>query len=81
MDRELNSLYYSRPEEMCARAFEAFVQDQPICNHFLVKGTRSSKEAKLGLFPQGEQRQRVHQAFRDYFDLLGAGLKRLCHHV
>lgn len=77
MDRELNSLYYSLPEEMCARAFEAFVQDQPIRNHFLVKGTCSSKEARLGLFPQGEQRQRVHQAFRAYFDRLGAALRRV----
>jgi hypothetical protein len=76
MDKRLNSLYFSLPEEMCARAFESFVQDQPITNHFLVKGTRSSEEARLGLFPQGEQRQSVHQAFRDYFDLLGVALRR-----
>jgi hypothetical protein len=77
MDRELNSLYYSRPEEMCARAFEAFVQDQPIRNHFLVKGTCSSKEARLGLFPQGEQRLQINCAFRAYFDRLGAALRRV----
>lgn len=77
MDKQLNSLYYSLPEEMCARAFEAFVQDQPICNHFLVKGSRSSKEARLGLFPQGEQRLQINCAFRAYFDRLGAALRRV----
>ncbi|BBI49621.1 hypothetical protein HORIV_20420 [Vreelandella olivaria] len=40
MDKKLGQLYYSKPEELCARAFEAFVQDAAITNHFLVKAPR-----------------------------------------
>ncbi|WP_151703438.1 CLCA_X family protein [Nitrincola alkalilacustris] len=76
IDRTLNILYYSLPEELCARAFEAFVQDHTICNHFLVKGTKESKEAALGLYPRGAQRQRINEAFSTYFQLLGRALKR-----
>lgn len=76
MDRQLGSQYYSLPEEVCARAFEAFVQDHSICNHFLVKGTKSSPEAERGLFPQGEQREQINFAFRAYFDRLGQALRQ-----
>jgi hypothetical protein len=77
MDSALECEYYSRPEEMCARAFEAFVQDAHIKNNFLVKGTKESEEAKMGLYPQGEHRQRINQAFSHYFRQLGGALKRL----
>lgn len=75
-DRELGSMYYSLPEELCARAFEAFVQDAPIKNNFLVAGTKATAEAKLGLYPVGEHRLRINEAFGRYFSLLGAALKR-----
>lgn len=75
-DRQLNTLYYSQPEELCARAFEAFVQDAAIKNGFLVKGTKATKEAELGLYPQGEQRQQINAAFSRYFRTLGAALQR-----
>ena len=68
--------YYSQPEELCARAFEAFVQDADCKNAFLVRGTRESEEAKLGLYPQGEHRDRTNHAFRDYFHNLGRALPR-----
>lgn len=74
-DKRHNILYYSQPEEMCARAFEAFVQDAAIKNNFLVKGTKQSEEAELGLYPQGEQRLRSNRAFAAYFSALGAGVK------
>ena len=74
-DSQLNSLYYSQPEELCARAFEAFVQDARIKNGFLVKGTKASKEAELGLYPEGQQRRRINAAFGRYFNTLGAALK------
>lgn len=77
VDSAMDSDYYSRPEELCARAFEAFVQDAAIKNNFLVKGTKESEEAKVGLYPQGEHRQRINQAFQQYFSHLGASLKRL----
>ena len=74
MDKALGQLYYSKPEELCARAFEAFVQDATIKNHFLVKGTKNSPEAARGLYPQGEQRERINLLFRDYFTTLGNAL-------
>ena len=75
-DRELGTLYYALPEEMCARAFESFVQDSPIKNSFLVSGTKESEEATLGLYPHGEQRERINRAFGDYFSQLGKALRR-----
>ncbi|MEC7816697.1 MAG: CLCA_X family protein [Pseudomonadota bacterium] len=75
-DKAAGVHYYSQPEELGARAFEAFVQDGPQRNSFLVKGTLESDEAKLGLYPQGSERQRINQAFSTYFQSLGAALKR-----
>lgn len=75
-DRRHGILYYSQPEELCARAFEAFVQDAPIKNTFLVKGTRASAEAEQGLYPWGTQRARCNAAFGRYFCALGGALAR-----
>ncbi|WP_425411748.1 LPD1 domain-containing protein [Marinomonas ushuaiensis] len=44
-------VYYSKPEEMCARAFEAFVEGAKPSSRFLVKGSRYSEEAQAGLYP------------------------------
>jgi hypothetical protein len=79
IDKKLNQLYYSLPEELCARAFEAFVEDAGLAdasliNRFLVKGSRHSEEARLGLYPEGEHRYKINQAFTEYFELLGAYL-------
>lgn len=74
VDKALGRVYYSQPEELCARAFEAFVQDAWLKNNFLVKGTKASMEAQHGLYPKGEQRQRINQAFTDYFSGLGRAL-------
>lgn len=76
MDKKRGQLYYSKPEELCARAFEAFVQDAAITNHFLVKGTKTSPEAEMGLYPQGEQRERINMQFAKYFITLGRALSR-----
>lgn len=76
MDRKLGQVYYSKPEELCARAFEAFVQDAPIKNHFLVKGTKATPEAELGLYPQGSARLHINTAFQRYFSQLGLALSR-----
>jgi hypothetical protein len=75
-DKAAGVHYYSQPEELSARAFEAFVQDAPCQNAFLVKGTRKSEEAAMGLYPMGEQRQRINEAFRSYFHTLGLVLRR-----
>jgi len=74
-DKSCGTVYYSQPEELSARAFEAFVQDSAIKNSFLVKGTKASTEAKYGLYPQGAERERANRAFADYFCTLGRALK------
>lgn len=73
-DQNLNTVYYAKPEEMCARAFEAFVEDAKPDSHFLVRGSRFSEEAKAGLYPTGEQRECINHAFATYFHRLGHAL-------
>lgn len=74
-DKAAGVEYFSLPEELCARAFEAFVQDSTCKNTFLVSGTRESEEAKLGLYPLGAERKRVNSAFRSYYIALGRALR------
>lgn len=76
-DQKLKVIYYAKPEEMAARAFEAFVEDTKPTSTFLVRGSRHSEEAKMGLYPQGEQRLRINQAFQNYFSLLGRALSKV----
>lgn len=76
VDRAQQALYFSLPEEVCARAFEAFVQDSSIKNRFLVKGTRQSDEARVGLYPEGRIRMRINEAFEHYFAALGEAVRR-----
>lgn len=75
-DSHQNTLYWARPEEMAARAFEAFVEDSAPYDSFLVRGTRNSDEARLGLYPADAERERVATAFSDYFSSLGHALGR-----
>ncbi len=74
VDRATGQLYYSRPEEMAARAFEAYVQDSALINHYLVKGTKASPEAEDGLYPSGAHRTAINAAFERYFKRLGRAL-------
>ncbi|MFC4257727.1 CLCA_X family protein [Marinobacter lacisalsi] len=76
-DKAAGVHYFSKPEELCARAFEAFVQDADCKNEFLVKGTQESEEARMGLYPQGEQRAAINGAFQNYFLNLGRALQRI----
>ena len=75
-DKKQGVVYFSQPEEMCARAFEAFVQDAGIKNAFLVRGTQKSAEAQLGLYPQGRQRLAIRRTFSAYFSALSNSLLR-----
>ncbi|AOY87695.1 hypothetical protein BKP64_05645 [Marinobacter salinus] len=75
-DRVQQRLYWANPEEMCARAFEAFIEDQAPRNSFLVQGTRDSEEARMGLYPLGPDRERVSSAFQAYFSSLGQALQK-----
>src|SRR5690606_3202474 len=63
-DQHLKTVYYAKPEELCARAFEAFIEDGQPRNRCLVNGPVHSDEAKAGLYPQGEHRQRINDAFQ-----------------
>lgn len=74
-DKSMNIFYYALPQEVCARAFESFVQDHAIKNAFLVRGTKESAEAKLGIYPQDEQRRLISEHFTRYFALLGYALE------
>ena len=74
-DKAAGIQYFSLPEELCAREFEAFVQDANVKNAFLVSGTRESEDAKLGLYPVGAQRERVNRAFHRYYTSLGRALR------
>lgn len=73
MDQKLKVQYYAKPEELCARAFEAFIDDK-VRNRFLVSDTRRSEEATLGLYPKGLQREQINNAFEDYFRSLSKAL-------
>jgi len=75
-DKAAGVYYFSQPEELCARAFEAFVQDATCKNAFLVRGTKETDEAKLGLYPKGEERARINRALGAYFQALGGALRR-----
>lgn len=75
-DKAAGVHYYSQPEELCARAFEAFIQDAPCKNAFLVKGTKETDEARLGLYPGCTERTRINAAFQGYFQSLGTALRR-----
>lgn len=74
VDKAMKQVYYSQPEELCARAFEAFIQDAAITNNFLVSGTKATTEAQQGLYPVGKQRERINRAFQYYFNRLGSAL-------
>ena len=76
-DRALKIHYYSLPQEVCARAFESFIQDSTTKNAFLVQGTKQSSEAKLGIYPAGEERRLINQYFARYFATLGQALDRI----
>jgi hypothetical protein len=70
-DKMLGSYYYALPQEVSARAFESFVQDNTIKNQFLVKGTKQSVAAKLGIYPLGDERANISHHFGTYFSMLG----------
>lgn len=76
VDKGLNIYYFAQPPELAARAFEAFIQDNPIKNHFLASGTKQSNEAKMGAYPLPDERPFVASAMRDYFFHLGFAVSK-----
>ena len=61
------STYYSRLDEMWARAFEAYVYDKleskGIVNTYLVHSVNNSNYALFNPFPAGEERKNINKAF------------------
>lgn len=74
-DKALNCFYYSQPQELAARAFEAIIQDHTIKNTFLVQGTKQSIEAKLGIYPKQPERSYISKNLLDYFRYLGQAIE------
>lgn len=75
-DARMRTFYFAKPQEMGARAFESFVQDQPIKNSFLVQGTKASKSAAVGLYPSGDERTTINRKLFAYFSQLGLALTK-----
>jgi hypothetical protein len=75
-DKILKTYYYARPQELSARAFEACIQDQFRKNTFLVKGTKKSPEAKVGIYPQEGHRRTISKNLLDYFYHLGQAMNK-----
>lgn len=74
-DKAQNQLYWSRPEEVCARAFEAYIEDAAIKNSFLAAGSRS-QDSSAGVYPSGSEREQMALAFSHYFSMLGLALTK-----
>lgn len=72
-DKREGSLYWSKPEELCARAFESYIEDAGISNQFLAYGTRKASEG-FDPYPRGDQRALINQTLGEYFAALGASL-------
>ncbi len=69
-DRKNGQLYWSRPEEIGARAFESFIEDATLRNSFLASGTLPENDS-LGVYPNRLEREAISPLFERYFRLLG----------
>lgn len=68
--------YWSKPEELLARAFQAYIEDKMadagMKNNYLTRSSIAPDEnsALAKTYPQGEERKRFNQLFDDVFELL-----------
>ena len=71
LDKQLQMNYFSLPEELTARAFEAWIQSRTqIKNAYLVSGTKQSKLAELNAFPSPALQRKFGDTLAQYFTLL-----------
>lgn len=74
IDQNRVSNYWSEPEEMGARSFEAFIADKLAAserrNDYLVSGVDNRAYALTGFkpYPEGEERQAINAAWQDVWD-------------
>jgi len=68
--------YYSKTEEMWARAFESYVNDKlkakGITNTYLVHSVNNDVYALFNPFPAGEERQNINKAFDNLIETMKA---------
>lgn len=68
------SRYFSKTEEMWARAFEAYVSDKlkakGITNTYLVHSVNNSEYALFNPFPAGEERKNINKAFDNLIETM-----------
>jgi hypothetical protein len=75
LDKEYKQLYFSKPEELTARAFEACIAyHSEIKNEFLASGIINSDLEKAGGFPNTPLRLQLAGHIFEYFNVLGAAL-------
>lgn len=76
LDKQTKTPYFSLPQEIAARSFEASVQNHSIKNAFLVSGTKQTSEARAGIYPSGNILNSIQAAWFDYFFHLGRAIER-----
>ena len=66
--------YFSKTEEMWARAFEAYVSDKlkakGITNTYLVHSVNNNEYALFNPFPAGEERKNINKAFDNLIQIM-----------
>jgi hypothetical protein len=65
-------VYWKRPEELFARAFESFLEDELAdrgqCSQYLVFGTQRDYADCRGIpYPVGDERKRIAEKMRNLF--------------
>ncbi|GAA0780218.1 hypothetical protein GCM10009193_15960 [Shewanella aestuarii] len=76
LDKQQQSLYFAKPTEIMARAFESSIEmysqtHAAIANPYLVNSTINSPLAKLGAYPDANHCAAIYQAIMAYFEPLG----------
>lgn len=69
-----STAYFSKIEEMWARAFESYVYDKlkskGITNTYLVHSVNNDRYSLFNPFPAGEERQKINKAFDDLVEAM-----------
>jgi hypothetical protein len=74
LDKRAGGLYWSRPEELFARAFESWISRSLIKNSLLINPKDLMRDTE-GRYLLESEALSVDAAFREYFALLGYALR------